>query len=570
MLSKRMKRVIPAVFMAASMAVLGACSGGGDQPGENNSPGQTNGSGNGGATDGPPLAIFAGSQTPLVNNFNPYSPTLLPGTLGMIYEPLYFYNKAGSTDPVPLLGESYEWSEDGKALEIKVRQGVKWNDGSDLTIDDVIFSFTNDAVQVDDLADAEKVDDSTVRLTFNEPAFTNEYSLLGATYIVPKAVFEPLEDKVTFANSEAPVGSGPFKLENFTDAAYTVVKNENYWDPERPKINTVQYLGIDGNASAESLLKAGELDYTTMFIPQPESVTATGVGYLLSSSPNVIAIIPCANEELGCKGAQTDNAVRKAFSMAIDRGEVNEKAYYGVASPASVSFAKPGRDDDWMADGIEKEIPDAPDVDGAKKVMEDAGYTLGSDGIYAKDGERASFNMVSVEGWSDANAASDLVVAHAKEAGIEVKHETVTLDQYTDMRLTGDFQMVYSALFGTPFSDPFTMYRNNFSTPYTQPVGTSLETGQTNMARYSNPTVDENVVKAAQTNDEAAKKAAYAEIQKQIGEDMPYIPMFHGGSQSFFNVTNFDGWPTEEDMYAFPASWDGVSSAYIMSKLSYK
>ena len=65
-------------------------------------------------------------------------------------------------------------------------------------------------------------------------------------------------------------------------------------------------------------------------------------------------------------------------------------------------------------------------------------------------------------------------------------------------------------------------------------------------------------------------KAAYAIVQENIVEDVPYISLFHGGSQTFFNQTDFTGWPTEDDLYAFPASWDGVSAAYILSKLSYK
>ncbi|OKL53759.1 hypothetical protein BSZ39_07690 [Bowdeniella nasicola] len=560
--ARRWKRVVPAVLLAASMTVVGACS--------TNKSGGNEGSG-GEKKDGPALVVFAGSQTPLVNNFNPYSPTLLPGTLGSIYEPLFFYNKAADTEPVPLLAESFKWAEDGKSLDIKIRPGVKWNDGSDLTLDDVIFSFTNSGVQADYLDKAEKVDESTVRLIFNTPAYTNEYSLLGATYIVPKKVFGELDDLVTFANSENPVGTGPFMLDTFTDASYTVKKNPNYWDKERPGINTVQYLGIDGNSSAESLLKSNQLDYTTMFIPDPKSITSNDrIGYLLSSSPNMITIITCSNTELGCKGPQTDKEVRKAFSKAINRAEVNEKAYHGTATLASSTFTKPERDEKWVADGMEKVLPETADAEGAKKILEDAGYALGSDGIYAKDGERVSINMVSVEGWSDANAASDLIVAQAKAAGIEIKNDTVTLDQYTDMRQTGQFQMVYSAIVGTPIADPYTMYRNNFTTSFTTPVGESLKPNQTNFARFSNEELDKAVAAAAQTNEDGPKAEAYAKIQGIIADELPYIPMFHGGSQTFYNQTDFTGWPTESDLYAFPASWDAVSAGYVISKLTYK
>lgn len=563
--SRKWKRTVLAVGLTASLGLLAACGGGGS--GKSDAGGQSGEP----AKDGPTLAVFAGSQTPIVANFNPYTPTALHAAMGGIYEPLFFYNKVEEREPIPLLGESSEWSDDGMELTIKIRKDVKWNDGEPLTAEDIKYSFTNEAVQMDYVEDVEVLDDTTVKLHFNQPSYTNEYSVLGATYIVPEHVFGEVSDLVTFDNATDPVGTGPFMVENVTDAAYTLVANPNYWDPERPGINRVQYLGIDGNSSAESLFKAGQLDYSTFFVPQPEAlVEPYDLGYLNVGSPNPIVVMICENEELGCSGPQTKKEVRQALNLAIDRAEINEKAYYNLAQPASPTFVKPGRDDRWIAPGMPETNPENADPEAAKAVMEDAGWTLGSDGVYEKDGERASVKIESVEGWSDANAAAELMVSQAKEAGIELQNGTITADQYSDRRMTGDYQMFMGALFGTPISDPFLIYRNSFTTDFTQPVGTSLEPNQTNYARYSNPDVDAAVAAAASTNDENELKDAYAIVQENIVNDVPYISMFHGGSQTFFNQTDFTGWPTEDDLYAFPASWDGVSAAYILSKLTYK
>lgn len=551
--------------MAGSMGLLAACGGGsGSNAGGGGGEGEQK-------TEGPTLVVFAGSQTPIVANFNPYSPTALPGTSGSIYEPLMFYNKAEDTDPIPFLAESFEWAEDGMSLDITIREGVKWSDGEDMTVEDVVYSFENDAVGIEYLESAEAVDDSTVTLTFDSPAYTNEYALLGSTYIVPKHVFGEVDDLVTFANDTDPVGTGPFKVSSVTEASYTVVKNENYWDPERPSINEVQYLGIDGNTSAEALFQAGELDYSTMFIPDPNTVLGNDrLGYLLSMSPNPLVILVCSNEELGCEGAQTDVAIRQAFSASLDRTDINERAYYGHAFLGTPTYTLPERDDHWIPEGLPTRVPEGPDVEGARKILEDAGYTEGSDGIYEKDGQRASFDLISVEGWADANAGAELAAANAREAGIEVNVSTVTLDQYTELRQIGDYDMIWSALFGTPTSDPYTIYRNSFTTEYTTPVGTPLEPTQTNFARYSNPVVDEAVREAAGTNDDEVKAEAYGRIMEELVRDVPYIPLYHGGSQTFYNQQDFDGWPTEDDRYAFPASWDGMQSAYVLSRLTYK
>ncbi|QTX04082.1 ABC transporter substrate-binding protein [Agromyces archimandritae] len=559
MLAKNMrKRALVATGLVAALG-LSACSSSGDN--DNGAPG-----------DGAALVVWAGENLPLVANFNPYSPTALNATAGKLYEPLFLYNSARADDPIPRLGESYEWSEDGRELTVGLRSGVEWNDGESLTPDDVVFSFTNDAMSMDYLDDVEVVDDTTVTFHFNAPSFSDEYTVLGATYIVPEHVFGEVDDLVTFANDTDPVGTGPFEVEHVTDAAYTLVANPDYWDEGHPEISRVQYLGIeDGNTSAESLFKTDQLDYATFFVPDPDSLTSSpDIGYIETVGSNPTVMLICSNAELGCEGAQTDKALRQALNLAIDRDEIIEKAYYGLASPGSATFVMPGRDDDWIADGMPMVNEGSAETDAARAVLETAGYTEGSDGIYEKDGVRASIEFESVEGWSDQNAAADLIAAQAKRAGIELKTNTLTQDQYLERRSSGDYQMFMGALFGTSISDPYKIYRDSFTTNSTEPVGTSLSTTQTNFSRYSNPDVDNAVSVAAGTNDEAEKQAAYAIVQENIVEDVPYINLLHSHSQTFMNDAGFGGWPTEDDLYISPASYGGAAAGYLLSRLSYK
>jgi peptide/nickel transport system substrate-binding protein len=553
--SKGRTRLLTAVALASGLTLLATGCGSSGDDGDKGSASKGDGV----------LTVWAGSQTPIVANFNPYAPTVLHAALGGVYETLFYYNKASAEAPTPMLGESFEFNEDGTELTITIREGVTWNDGKPFTAEDVVWSFTNDTSKPEYLASAEVVDPTTVKLTFTGPQFTNEFALLGASWMVPQHVWKDVPDPVTFAN-EAPVGTGPYTVQSTSDASYTIVANPDYWGGA-PAVEKVQYLGIDANTSAESLLKTGKVDWAGMFVADPDGLTADGrLGYI-NTPQDPTVLYTCANVDAGCAGAQTDVAVRQALNVAIDRGVINEKAFVGLAGEISPTFALLGRDDKWISPDVEKVSPQEANAAEAGKILEAAGYTKGGDGIYEKDGKKVELTLTSVEGWSDYNAAAELIAAQAKAAGIAVTASTVTWDEFSDSRQTGSFELIMGGVVGTSVADPFQIYRDWFSGEYTQPVGTQLESGEWNFSRYSNPTVDAAVNAAAATNDEAAKKAAYATIQTEITRDLPYIPLVINATQTFFDQKDFTGWPTEDDLYAFPPSWGSVSAGVVLSTI---
>ena len=553
------KRLLTAVALVTGVTLMATgCSGSGGGEGDG-----TNGGG------GRVLNVWAGSQTPIVANFNPFAPTVLHGALGPVYETLFLYNKMEATDPTPMLGESFEWNEDGTQLTVTIREGVTWNDGEEFTADDVVFSFTNEASKPTYLVSAEATDASTVVLTFDGPQYTNEYALLGASWMLPEHEWsgKSAEEMTTWTN-ETPVGTGPYTVKSASDASYTLVANESYWQDGKPAVKEVRYLGIDANQSAEDLLKSGDLDWTGMFVPDPDGIAASGgpAGYI-NTPQNPTVLYTCANADLGCTGPQTDVAVRQALDLAIDRGTINDKAFVGLAATISPTYALLGRDDKWISPDVEKESPQSADVAAAAAVLEGAGYTKGGDGIYEKDGQKVELSLTSVDGWTDYNDAAKLIEEQAKAAGIAVTASTVSWQEFSDSRQSGNYQLIMGGIDGTSVADPFQIYRDWFSGDYTQAVGTQLEPGEWNFSRYANAVVDEAVQAAAATNDEDAKKAAYATIQTEITRDLPYIPLVINATQTFFNDADYTGWPTEDDLYAFPPSWGSVSAGYILGSL---
>ncbi|MBN8880925.1 peptide/nickel transport system substrate-binding protein [Salana multivorans] len=562
------RRVATLVAAAAGLALLAAgCStGGSDDPGTGDGTGgeTSEGGGDGGAAggDGATLNIWAGSQTPIKANFNPYIPGFLHATQGPVYEPLFLFNKAAAGDPVPILGESYEFGADGTSMTIKVRSGVTWTDGEDFTAEDVVYSLTNAVAKASYLDSATATDDTTVELKFNAPAFTNESAILQTT-ILPEHIWkDKTEEELMSWVNETPVGTGPYIVDKVSDASYTLHANEDYWGGA-PAVKNLRYLGIDANASAEDLLKAGQIDWTAMFVPDPDSVD---MGYV-NTPIDPTVLYTCSNADLGCTGAQTDVAVRQALDAAIDRGVIKDKAFVGLTKEISPTFALLGRDDAWIADGMPKEASQSADAAKAASILEAAGYTKGSDGIYEKDGQRVSMKLTSVDGWSDYNDAAKLIEEQAKAAGMEVIASTVSWNEFSDGRQSGNFELIVGGMIGTPVADPFQIYRDWFTTDMTNPVGEMLDAGAWGISRYSNAEVDAAVLAASQTNDDAERLAQYAIIQEHIVNDLPYIPVVVNATQTFFNDKDFTGWPTEDDLYAFPPAWGSNSAGYILSKL---
>ncbi|GAA5091597.1 ABC transporter substrate-binding protein [Microbacterium yannicii] len=545
-----------ALIAVAGTAILGiglsgCAGGGGDDSGE---------------SDGRTLRVWAGSQTPIEANFNPFSPSVLHAALGPIYEPLFFYNKTADEAPEPMLGESFEYNEDGTVITVKLKDGVKWNDGEDFTAEDAAFTFNYEPNHRDGLISAEATDDSTVVLTYETPQFTNEFQILGTTWMLPEHIWSEVDDYTTFTDEE-PVGTGPYVVDKVTDASYSVVANDEFRDEGVPAIKKVQYIGIDANQSAQDLLTAGELDWTGMFVPNPDSVTSNGVISMLNTPQDPTVLYTCSNAELGCTGPQTDVAVRQALNVAIDRATIKEKAFVGLTGDISPTFALLPRDQKWVADLANEVSPQSPDAAAAGEILEAAGYAKGGDGFYAKDGAPLELSLVSVDGWTDYNDAAKLIAEQAAEAGIKVNASTVQWQEFSDARQTGQYQLIMGGVIGTSVADPFQIYKDWFTGESTSQVGEEVPTGRWNFSRYDNAVVNEAVAAAAATNDEAVKQEAYAAVQAEIVRDLPYIPLVINATQTFFNTKDFTGWPTEEDLYAFPPAWGSVASGYVLQHL---
>jgi peptide/nickel transport system substrate-binding protein len=511
------------------------------------------------------LRVWAGSTTPITVDFNPFHvDTALYGTYGQIYEPLFFFNQLSADAPQPMLGETYEYSADGRTITIKIKAGVKWNDGQPLTADDVVFTMGYGPNKTKKLISATATDATTVVLKYTEPQFTAASQLLGSTMIVPQHIWSKITNYSKETNAK-PVGSGAYVVSTTSDASYTFTANPNYRDGAAP-ITTVQYLGLDSNQSGQDMLSTGQLDWTGMFVANPDSVTASGAISTMNQQQDPTVITTCADASKGCKGAQTDPAVRQALNLAIDRSSIGEKAFAGLVGQSSPAFVLLPRDEKWLTDQNLATSPQAPNIAQAQQILEAAGYTKDAKGYYGKGGKEIDLDLFSPDGWTDYNDAAKLVAESAGKAGIKITARTVSEAEYWTPVTNGDFQLAMYGLTQSVVADPFSNYDQYFFGQSTAKVGDAPTRGQ-NYSRYSNATVDAAIEAAAATNDEATKKAAYATIQAQISKDLPYIPVVLNASQAFFNTKNFTGWPSDTNLYADPLPYLSVAPAIVLLNL---
>ncbi|MGY5765059.1 ABC transporter substrate-binding protein [Brachybacterium sp. DNPG3] len=516
-----------------------------------------------------PIATTFTGNGEFTRNFNPHSPSVISLVQGVLYESLFYIDplKAIDQEPVPLLGESYEWNEDGTQLTVTIRQGVTWHDGEDFTADDVAFTFNRikdtEALNASGTApSAEVTGDSTVVITYQEPSFTEAANALGLTWIIPEHLFSDVDDLATYANEE-PVGTGAFKFSDYTNESYLYTNNESYWESGVPAIGGVRCIALSGNQAATDKWLAGEVDYMSTSIPDLDTHVAADADLSYTNTGiSQCCLMAASNTELGCEGPQTDVAVRQALYYGMDREQLSKLAFYDLGTDISPSFALPERDKDFIDPSIEN-APWNADVDKATGILEDAGYALGDDGVYAKDGVRVSMTVSCPTGWSDYVTALDTLAEQYKSVGIELIPQQVSVNEWNDAKAKGTYQLIIDAVGQGSAPDPYYPYMNTFSTDNTLPVG---ENGNPygNVTRFSDPEVDEALTTAAGTNDIEVKKQAYYTIQKKLSENLPAIPVLIGSSLTEYNSSRITGWPTQDDLYVYPMSWSAPSNAQVL------
>ncbi|GAA3435066.1 ABC transporter substrate-binding protein [Kutzneria kofuensis] len=522
------------------------------------------GSGSGGRDD--TLVVYTGQSSDYQVNFNPFSPNLIEGP-GTIFEPLFFYNVVRNDPPAPRLGTAYSWNATGTELDITVRDNATWSDGVKFTAADVVYTLDliskNKALNTTGYAgQARAVDDTHVAVTFPEPSFMQGPQVLGRIFIVPQHLWKDIANPVTDPVKN-PVGTGPYQLDDFKPQAFTLKANPHYWGGE-PAVKKIRAVSLSGNQAGADALAAGTIDWQTGPVPDIKDIEKNYPGYKAAITPlNQVALFTCSNAQLGCTGPQTDPAVRKAIYYALNRTQLNSLAFENTSTPISPGFALIGRDDKLISGKLhDRTAPMSPDTAKAAQVLAEAGYTKGADGVYARNGTPLALSVKVVAGWTDYITAVDTMAQQLQRFGIKLTAEQLSWNEWSDARGRGQYQLLIDSLYQGPAPDPFYLYSYFFSSKNTAPAG---QVANPNFGRFSDPAVDAALAALDKIDgkDTAARQPYLDTVQTRIEEVMPYIPVLTGSAISEFNAAKFTGFPTKDDVYAFPAVWGRPDASQI-------
>jgi len=506
-----------------------------------------------------------GPQQPNQNPLATGSASLSLGYAFAVYESLMQVNDVKPTDPpTPWLAESVEWNEDSTQAVITAREGVKWSDGEDFTAEDIAFSIQlrkdNPELNADfpDQYGDISVDGNTVTVGFTSGQFVNQAKLYRLL-IVPEHLWAD-QDPVKWTNDEM-IGTGPFTLKSFTPQSVTLVPNDDYWGT-KPQVAQLRYDAFNDNNGLTTALTTGEAQWGWTFIPDYEQT------YIAKDPENNhqvagggfgVDVLYLNNETKPFN----DVAFRQALNMVVDRGDISETAGYGVwPEITSVTGLPQPSGDAFISEAYQGQELDV-DVEGARSLLEGAGYTWSGDALIDPDGEPVSFVLTNPSGWTDYLDALGIIAEGAAALGAEATVEPIVADTwFNDTIPFGNFQASLHWTDGG--STPWNMYSNIMDGASYVPLG---ETATWNYGRYNNDEVTEALARFKAGTSDEDRQAALDVVQQRFVEDVPGLIIWSRPAVAQYSTANYTGFPTDEDPYANPQP-TGPQAALILSKLT--
>jgi peptide/nickel transport system substrate-binding protein len=486
---------------------------------------------------------------PFPDTFNPFDISTYSGEIGsLVYEPLYQENYA-QLKPIPWLATGYAWSNGGETITLTIRKGVKWSNGTPMTPADVAFTFQLEReYPAADISGVTIASDSVnaagqVVVNFAQPSYSQLEGILQ-TSIVPESIWSKISNPVTYEDSN-PIGTGPYVVKSFTPQVITVTRNRYYWQSDLAKFPEVQAIQADADASIEAELETGQLDWTAVEPADATTIAREHPNLKVENAPFVDApLIPNFSVY-----PLNQLAVREAINDALDRPALLKVLTQFFDTPIT---NRTGLPEASMGQYIAAQYKNAPftySVSEAKKVLEQAGFKMGSNGIFdTPKGTPLQIQFLIPSTFANWVAIAPVMQSELAQAGIGLTIDAVAETTWEADLIEGQFQLSFDS---AQYETPYGFYDFYFGNTEAAPVG---KPALTDYGRYQDPTTDALFNTLATTEPgSAAATSALDQLETVMVTQVPVIPLFVNDQQGIFNTDVATGFPTESDPYAFPS-----------------
>lgn len=439
---------------------------------------------------------------------------------------------------VPDWASSWESSADGKTWTFKVKTG-KWSDGEPLTAEDAVWTG-NTIVKYRDgaagflagpLAHAtefEAPDPQTLLITYDRPV-GNALAQLSQFYILPKHVWAKHEGangrglKAYSPAEDLPmVGAGPFILEKYDKRGLSLFRrNPSYYGGDKPKVAAVGVQFFTNGEGLVQAFRAGDVDYIDIrsaplnALDQIEADPEAAV--VREPGPQQTMMGLNSNQKKPENRELLDPVVREAFEHAIDRAEISEVVFNGFAKPTVAQVAP--NSGEWSNTDL---VPAEFDVEEGGRLLDDAGYKRGEDGVrVTPEGDPMEYPVITPTDTSyNINREFEIVQTAFTKMG--VKLEQRALDEAATIEEISAPDGKYLT------SDMFLWDYDGFEDPdFMVSVLTCAQRGSWNDPGYCNKEYDKLYEEQSRTLDPGKRKDLVWETQEIVNRDRPYIWISH-------------------------------------------
>jgi peptide/nickel transport system substrate-binding protein len=434
---------------------------------------------------------------------------------------------------VPQLATEWAWSDGGKVLTMKLRDGVKFHDETPMDAAAVVATIERNLTlpesrRKSELSSVEKVEASgplEVKFTLKKPDVT----LLAQLSDRAGMIVSPKAAKELGANfGSKPVCAGPFKfVERVQQDRIVLEKFADYWNKDNVFIDKVTYLPIPDSTVRLANLQSGDLDFIERLAPTDAAAVKADSKLTYADVVNIGYMALYANIANGPRADNPfgkDKRLRQAFSLAIDRDALNQIVYEGTAVGGNQPFPP---NSPWFNKALP--VP-ARDVAKAKALIKEAGF------------DRVPVEM-QIPNNPVAQQMMQVVQSMVAEAGFDVQLKSTEFATLLDEQTRGNYQLSRSDWSGRVDPD------GNIHQFITCKGGI-------NDTKYCNPKVDELLNEARASTDDAVRKEKYDAASVILNDDMPIIYLGH---QSWI-------WAMKKSVSGFTASPDGMIRLVGMKK----